>query len=118
MSKTFGLRIKIKMNEFGRTILSQTMAKKIRKARQQKGLTQADLAKQCKVPRARIKRIEGLEMNTVDSREYARITTALGLRKSRLPSPKDRRKIQVEAARKVLEENGLLDLTLREILRG
>lgn len=106
------------MNDFGRTVLSQTMATRIRKARQKKGLTQADLAKQCKVPRARIKRIEGLEMNTVDSREYARITKTLGLRKSRLPSPTDRKKIRVEAARKVLEENGLLDLTLRDLLRG
>jgi len=106
-----------------RVQITTTTARRIKKARTDRGLSQADLAKRVRVPRARIKRIECLELETIDAGEYARVATALGLtrrkakKKAAKRSKREARKIRIRAARAVLEQNGLLDVTLGDLLK-
>lgn len=114
------------MPELERVPITSTVANRMKKARSERGLSQAELAKRVRVPRARIKRIECLELETLDAGEYARLATALGMtrrvakkratRKGR--SARDQRKIRIRAALAVLKDNGLLDVTLGELLRA
>jgi ribosome-binding protein aMBF1 (putative translation factor) len=101
----------------GRVKITDNVARKMRKAREGLELSQSQLAEKVKIPRARIKRIECLELSTLDEREYERLLLALKIVKPRKrsassvkPNPSRIR------ARRALEKAGLLDVTLREIL--
>jgi DNA-binding XRE family transcriptional regulator len=123
--------------------LSTGVANKLRKARERADLSQSALAKKAGVPRARIKRIECHELETVKTEEYESILVALGLstksasrartraakaeaksgarkatKSGERLSDKLSRKMRVRTARAVLEEHGLLDVTLGELLKG
>lgn len=115
-----------RMPELERVPITSTVANRMKKARNDRGLSQAELAKRVRVPRARIKRIECLELETLDAGEYARLATALGMTRRvakkratrRGGSARDQRKIRIRAALAVLKDNGLLDVTLGELLRA
>lgn len=80
-------------------------------------MSQAEVAQKAKVPRARIKRIENSELQTLDVGEYERLLLALQVVKRRprrsdlKPGNRTRAKIK-----RALEREGLLDLTFRELL--
>lgn len=110
------------MPEPERVPITTTLANRMRKARESRELSQAELARKVRVPRARIKRIECHELETIDAGEYTRLAAALGIskrRKKKAPkAPKTgARKMRIRAARAVLEENGLLDVTLGDLLK-
>jgi transcriptional regulator with XRE-family HTH domain len=110
------------------------MCKSLKRARENANITQGALAKKANVPRARIKRIECLELSSIDHAEYARLSKALGLAfksapkakvpqksKAKLPKrakaskPKSRKMTRKQALAR-LEKAGLADLTVRELL--
>lgn len=102
-----------------RVQMTAATATKMRKARESLGITQAEVARRAKVPRARVKRIEGQELATIDEGEYGRLLVALGITKKRKPASKQGTpKMRARAARALLEKHGLLDVTLGELLRG
>lgn len=112
------------------TPLTATMARSFRKRRKEKGLSQSDLAEKVGVKRAQIKRIEGNEVSELETRLVSRIDRALGGAVSRSSGAKSSRGSSARKARgagksrrpsrrelkKLLEREGLLDLTLRELL--
>lgn len=105
--------------------INNFMSSRVRKARTTQGLSQQWLAQTARVPRARIKRIECNELQTVDLKEYKRICKTLGIpvavkkakkkaaskKKARAQHPGTRR-----AVLRLLEEAGVLDMTLRELI--
>lgn len=103
--------------------ITTTTANKMRRSREGKNLSQAELGRRANVPRARIKRIECHELETIDAGEYARLMVALGItrRKAKKKAAKsrsgtDQRKMRIRATRAVLKEHGLLEVTLGELL--
>jgi len=118
-----------------RVAITTTLANQMRKAREAKSISQSELGKKVRVPRARIKRIECLELSSIDAGEYARLVVALGITKKKVKkatkkkvasspakkasssSTRERRKMRIRAAKAVLEQHGLLDVTLGELLR-
>ena len=108
-----------------RVPMTTTLANKMRKAREGQKISQAALAKRVRVPRARIKRIECHELESIDAGEYARLVATLGIIKRKAKkkavrstrSVKEQRKMRIRAARAVLEQNNLLEVTLGELLR-
>jgi transcriptional regulator with XRE-family HTH domain len=111
------------MPEPERVQITSTLATRMKKARKDRGLSQRELAKRVRVPRARIKRIECEELETLDAGEYARLATALGFVKRKAKkravrrSKKETQRVRIRAARAVLEENGLLDVTLGDLFK-
>lgn len=105
-----------------RVPITPALADKMKRAREAQSISQSELATRVKVPRARIKRIECHELGTLEANEYGRLMVALGITKRRVRKPstktKDGKKMRVRAARAVLAENGLLDVTLGELLRA
>jgi len=114
-----------------RIVLDTRMSQRIRKNRENADLSQSALAKKARVPRARIKRIECNELATIDSREYERISKALGIptllkakktsKKKKTPKQRRRSYLQKQtptrrAMMRLLDEAGVLDMTLRELL--
>jgi len=113
--------------------VTSPMCKSLKKARENANITQGALAKKASVPRARIKRIECMELTTIDHAEYARLCRALGITskstpktattvpaKSKAKMPKPRKATSRKLTRKQvltqLEKAGLADLTVRELL--
>ena len=112
--------------------VTTSMCKGLKKARENANITQGALAQKANVPRARIKRIECLELSSIDQAEYLRLTRAVGLKvalkrapapvpansKAKLPAkaPKTSRKMTRKQALARLEKAGLADLTVRELL--
>jgi len=113
--------------------IDQHMTQRIRQARTKSDLSQGDLAKKARVPRARIKRIECNELATIDTAEYERINKALGIaamvkkqktpakpkvssKKATAPITTGKRKATRRAVLRLLEEAGVLDMTLRELI--
>jgi ribosome-binding protein aMBF1 (putative translation factor) len=111
------------MPEPERVTITTSVANRMRKARTTRGLSQSELAKRVRVPRARIKRIECHELESLDAGEYARLATALGMtrrvakKKATKRNKREQEKMRVRAARAVLEQNGLLDVTLGDLLK-
>lgn len=112
-----------------RIVLDTRMSQRIRKNRENADLSQSALAKKARVPRARIKRIECNELATIDSKEYERISKALGIpalikvtpKKKKTPKQRRRPYLQKQtptrrAMMRLLDEAGVLDMTLRELL--
>lgn len=113
-----------------RVPITTNLANKMRKAREGQKISQAALATRVRVPRARIKRIECLEITSIDAGEYARLVAALGITKRKAKkkaarstrgaastrSGRDARKMRIRATRAVLKDNGLLDVTLGDLL--
>jgi transcriptional regulator with XRE-family HTH domain len=111
------------MPEPERVPITTTTANRMKKARTDRGLSQAELAKRVRVPRARIKRIECHELDSLDAGEYARLATALGItrrvakKRAVRRSRREMDKMRIRAARAVLAENGLLEVTLGDLLK-
>ena len=108
-----------------RVQITSALATKMRKAREAQSISQSELGRRGKVPRARIKRLECHELSSIDAHEYGRLTVALGMTKQAVKkkavkkkSVADKKKMRVRAARAVLEQHGLLEVTLGELLRG
>lgn len=116
-----------------RISLDTKTSQSIRKLREASDLSQSALAKKAKVPRARIKRIECNELATIDQKELTRICTVLGMpakgtgskkTTTRRASPKRKasasniktRTPTRRAIMRLLDEAGVLDMTLRELL--
>lgn len=106
-----------------RVEVTTSLANKVRRAREGRSLSQSELASRVKVPRARIKRLECMELSTIDAGEYARLVVALGLTKKKAKkkavkkrSVRDQKKMRVRAAKAVLKQHGLLEVTLGELL--
>jgi transcriptional regulator with XRE-family HTH domain len=124
--------------------LTTKMSNRIKKAREDKKLTQAALGTKAKVPRARVKRIECFQLSTISVAEYKSLCKALGLKyaikepakKTKVPT-KSKAKLPAKtmsvskhmnsrlppkkttdrkALVKKLEDAGVLDMTLRELL--
>jgi len=118
--------------------VTTSMCKGLKRARENANITQGALAQKANVPRARIKRIECLELSSIDQAEYLRLTRAVGLKvalkrapvpakaKVKLPeapkaktpakAPKKKRQMTRAQALARLEKAGLADLTVRELL--
>jgi len=100
-----------------RVQLTTTKINNLRRARKNLKFSQADVAKKAKVPRARIKRIENSELQTLDEGEYNRLLLALQIvtprprRSAKKPGNQLRAKLK-----RALEREGLLDVPLRELL--
>ena len=113
--------------------IDTNMSKRLKKGREAKKLTQSALATKANVPRARVKRIECMQLATIDRKEYMRLNRALGLAVM-LPTRKAKETISVARYVKAkyqkahakprsrkdilqrLEKVGLADLTVRELL--
>jgi transcriptional regulator with XRE-family HTH domain len=122
-----------------KTPLTTSSARDIRKRREARGLSQQGLADKVGVKRAQIKRLEAVEVDSVDSKLLERIARALGgagksprtratsrtrtraTSRTRTRAPRKRpvgagAPRSKKAMKKLLEQSGLLDLTLRELL--
>lgn len=110
--------------------LTTKMSNRIKKAREDKNLTQSALGTKAKVPRARVKRIECFQLSTISVAEYKNLCKVLGLKyaikepakKTKVPArskaklPAKTKKPNRKALVKKLEAAGVLDMTLRELL--
>ena len=65
-----------------RVQITTVLANKMRKAREAQSISQSELGRRGKVPRARIKRLECHELSSIDAGEYGRLTVALGMTKA------------------------------------
>ena len=101
-----------------RVQLTATKVGKLKKARADLGMSQAQVAAKAKVPRARVKRIESGELQTVDEGEYGRLLLALEIVKPRPRKSQLKHGARTRAkVRRALEREGLLDVTLGDLLR-
>lgn len=110
-----------RMSQPPRVKLTSATSNKIRKSRQKLGISQAELARAAELPRARVKRIECLEIETVCQFELAKIQQVLKSKTERAKAPANvssGRGTRAKTARKLLEKHGLLDVTLGELLRS
>lgn len=89
--------------------LTPDAARLIRRRREAAGLSQLELAQRVGVPRAQIKRIEAVEVASIDVELGRKILGALGAKK------KQTRRKQAKLVQ-ALERAGLLDWTLRDLL--
>jgi len=123
-----------------RISVSSQSAKAIKRLREEKGWSQSELAKKAGVPRARIKRLECMELKTILSSEFGAICRKLDMLFEKTPKKTSKKKTTTRTKRpstskglplrtptgklsrkdlmKKLENLGILDLTLREFLGG
>jgi len=107
--------------------ITKKLLAEMKRQRLELGISQAQLAQKVGTTRARIKRIECGEIKRLEGKEIERLTSALKVTASRTgggqpaAAPKKSlrdKTMKARAARAVLEQYGLLDVTVRDLLNA